>query len=299
MENRMKMNKKFRDNVVIIMMAHAAMFTTPTILHAAGEDYNPINFTQPIKVERGVVTPIGQNGVYLSDDETCSLAKKEWGWTDASCQQMDQLVFSGTPEIDSISIDKPVSEGYVHLDDFFAKGATEEIDAMAKQMQDQLRLQSQRSGKKIEWIGWRLFPKADKTKGLIYYAYDTSWDDTPQTAIKIVHLDRYGYANMEVIPAIKDPTEAEINTVVDQAAASYKPNPVTSYSAYQPGDKVAAYGGLGVLATVLGVKYGKAASAGFVALLAIFLKKAGFVLLLPFLLLGKLFRRKRKTPVFS
>ena len=46
-----------------------------------------------------------------------------------------------------------------------------------------------------------------------------------------------------------------------------------------------------MLATVLGVKYGKAASAGLLAVVLILLKKAWFIVLLPFVALGGLFKR--------
>ena len=47
------------------------------------------------------------------------------------------------------------------------------------------------------------------------------------------------------------------------AVCSSKPH--AAYTSFESGDKVAAYGGLGILAAVLGVKYGKAAAAGLVA----------------------------------
>ena len=50
---------------------------------------------------------------------------------------------------------------------------------------------------------------------------------------------------------------------------------------------------LGVLAALVGVKYGKAAATGFVAILLLFLKKAWFVLLLPLVFLIKLFTGKK------
>ena len=50
---------------------------------------------------------------------------------------------------------------------------------------------------------------------------------------------------------------------IDTVISAYRPKAQASYRTLQcQGDKVAAYGGLGVLATVLGVNYGKAASAG-------------------------------------
>ncbi len=56
---------------------------------------------------------------------------------------------------------------------------------------------------------------------------------------------------------------------------------------------MAGYGALGVLATMLGVKYGGAASAGLIALLLVVLKKGAFILLLPLVWLRRLFSRNK------
>ena len=59
----------------------------------------------------------------------------------------------------------------------------------------------------------------------------------------------------------------------------------------------AAVGAVGVLATLVGVKYGKVAAAGAVAVGAILLKKLGFVLfVLPVLLFKRIVRFFRGTP---
>lgn len=287
----MKVNKKFRDNVAIILMTQAAMLTTPAIVHAAWEDYHPINFSQAIKSERGAIAPIGLDAVYLNDAETCDMARKDWGWSD--CSGVDQIVFGMGPNIDTIMLREPITEGYVKLDDFFKEHASSDINSMAEQLKEAYRDQSKRSGKKIEFTGWRLFPKADHSQGIIYYAYGSKWDGLPQVNIRVTLLDRYGYVVMDVIPVSEQLDETAIKAIVDEAVATYKPEMQSSYAAYQPGDKLATYGGLGVLATVLGVKYGKAASAGLLAMLAIFLKKGGFLLALPFIWLGRaLFGRR-------
>ena len=104
-------------------------------------------------------------------------------------------------------------------------------------------------------------------------------------------LDRYGFIEMEVLPSADNLGAQQIAAVIDTVISAYTPKAQASYSNFQSGDKVAAYGGLGVLATVLGVKYGKAASAGLIAVVLILLKKAWFIVLLPFVALGGLFKR--------
>ena len=80
--------------------------------------------------------------------------------------------------------------------------------------------------------------------------------------------------------------------MVDRLLASYQPANNESYFDTQAGDKIAAVGAVGVLASLLGVKYGKTAAVGFLALAAILLKKAWFLLLLPFYFLKNMFSKK-------
>lgn len=63
-------------------------------------------------------------------------------------------------------------------------------------------------------------------------------------------------------------------------------------SEFRDGDKVAAVGALGVLATLLGVKYGKGALAAIMAIGLVVVKKAWFLIFIPFLFIRRLFSRK-------
>jgi uncharacterized membrane-anchored protein len=60
-----------------------------------------------------------------------------------------------------------------------------------------------------------------------------------------------------------------------------------------PGDKVSEIGVLGILATLAGVKWGKFAVTGLIAILLAFAKKGWVLLLLPLLFLGRLFSKKK------
>lgn len=51
----------------------------------------------------------------------------------------------------------------------------------------------------------------------------------------------------------------------------------------------------GVLAALVGVKYGKAAATGIIAILPLFLRKAWLLLLIPFVFLKKLFSGEKET----
>jgi uncharacterized membrane-anchored protein len=288
------MKQVIKDNIGMILAAHMVMLVTPALVHAEG-NYNFINFTEPLKTERGELAPIGPDAVILSDADLCRAAKAEWGWE--SCDGVDQAAFSMGPDIDTMMLLKPVSEGYVKLDDFEGEGAKQAIDSIETDLKQSLADQSKRIGRTISFKGWRVYPTADRQRNLIYYALDTIWDGKPTTSIKVMMLDRYGYLTMEVIPYADDLGAQQVKSVLDHAVAAYSSKPQAAYTNFESGDKVAAYGGLGVLATVLGVKYGKAATAGLVAMVIILLKKAWFIVVLPFLALGGLFKRMfgRKT----
>jgi len=86
--------------------------------------------------------------------------------------------------------------------------------------------------------------------------------------------------------------------IVDEVTSSYSPSYKQSYFDFKSGDKVAAVGALGVLAGVLGVKYGKAVATGLFALAAVFLKKFWFLIfIVPVVLwagIKKVFGRSEK-----
>ena len=166
------------------------------------------------------------------------------------------------------------------------------IASIEKSLRGQATAQSERLGKNIPITGWRLNPTADKIrKGLIYYATDWNWDGGSVLSIRVLLLGRFGYTRYRSFRWKVTSIRSHRNDGEAKTVASYKPDPETAYSDLRQGrDKVAAVGGLGVLATVLGVKYGKVAAVGAVGLSVCLKGKALLLLALPFLLLGGLFR---------
>ena len=276
-----------RDNIAIVFSALVAL-SAPAIAYAQ-DKYHPIDFKQAIQTERGELSPIGPDAVYLNDKESCDFAKTEWGWS--SCEGIDKMAFGMGPAIETLLIEDPVSEGFVKLDDFFENGATDEIDAITEDYKQGLAEQAKRLGMKVEFVGWRLQPTADKSRNLIYYALDSKWDGSPTTNVKVMLLDRYGYLVMNLVPASADLNAEEMKDVVSQAVGAYESKPAAGYKDFQEGDRIAAYGGLGVLAAVLGVKFGKVATFGLLAGLLLLLKKGAFLIIVPLVAIGGFFKR--------
>jgi uncharacterized membrane-anchored protein len=276
------MKKTLRDNIALIALANVLLLTTPAIVQA--HTYNLLSFTQPIRSEKGEISPIGpiKDARYLERTEACQFVKTEFGWGD--CKVLDILAFNPGGGIDTLLLNKPTAIGFVNVEDFFGADAKGAIVSIEESLRTGAKTQSERLGKTIQFTGWRVYPVADKARGLIYFATDWTWDGEPNTNVRAILLGRHGYTVMQLM---LDATA--IDTMVRKAVATYKPDPTTAYSDFRQGDKLAAVGGLGVLATVLGVKYAKPAAAVGIGLLALLGKQAGLLLILPLLMLGGLF----------
>lgn len=285
------MRKTFRDNLLFLVIAHVCWLSEPAIINAQNTDYNPINFTAPLDVGRGSISPIGQDAFYFNSTERCSLLVQEWGWDQNECDAVKAITVNMGQDIDTIIISAAVSDGHVGLEDW-TEDVSSKIDIITEEFKKEMRNQAKNLGETIEFVGWRLYPKVNKTNGIMYFAHMINWSGKNTLNITIVLFDRYGYVPMKVVPFEHDLSSDQIKSIVDQAVASYTPNTGSSYFEFVDGDKVASYGALSVFAGLLGVKYGKAVGTGILAVALILLKKAWFVILLPFIWLGKLFNRK-------
>jgi uncharacterized membrane-anchored protein len=270
----------------------------PAIVFAQQGTYHPENFTEPLSVTRGKLFPSGQSGVsgvYLSHEETCEYVVKEFGWDSADCPYLEVMLVGTNNETDLVIVHKPISDGLVTLDDWQGDNVSKEIDEITSNYKKSIAEQSKRLGKNLEFVGWKMYPTVDKINNIMYYASLANWDGNPNLNITLTIFDRRGYLKMGIVPVDSQISSDGIKQVVLAAAQSYKPTVGNSYSEFRSGDKVAGYGALGVFAGLLGVKYGKAAAAGLFAVGLVILKKAWFLLLVPFLLLGKLFGRKKNS----
>lgn len=285
------MSRSLFENIVFVCIAAAIGLSEPAIRPAqAEEDYHFLNFTAPIPLSRGTLDPTGEGALTLEPAEACRLANTEWGWGPGECDTLARMVVGGDKDIDTLLIEKPADVGYVDLGDWSdGDGSIERIwDSFSESM----RAQSARIHKNLKPIRWYIRPTVDRDKQYLLYAVLLEWDGEPIINVKATKFDRYGYIVFSVVPRNSDISPVDLKAAVERAMGSYHPKPEAAYTSYISGDKVAAVGAAGVLATLLGVKYGKAAAAGVFAVALIFIKKLGFVLLvLPVLLLKKLFRR--------
>lgn len=282
----------FRENIVFVAISVLFFLNEPAIIQAQTNPYNPINFTQTLNLSRGNLLPLSPESLYLSSKESCDLVVREFGWQKDSCSSIENIVFGHLPEIDTLILDKPNSDGYVKFDDWDEDTVKGEIDSIWESLISSSKEQSKILGYDITPIKWIVFPKLEKRHSYMYYAYLLDWDGEPTVNIKATKFDRRGYVAFSIVPTREDFTEEGLTRIVETTLDSYQPNNEESYGEFRSGEKIAGYGALGVLATLMGVKYGKAVATGLFAVGLILLKKLWFLLLLPFIYVGKLIFRK-------
>lgn len=288
-------NHHVRDNIVFVIVGIAVFLQEPTIVQAQNQtqQYNPINFTEPLSLSRGSLSPVSRDSFYLNHEDSCRLVQQEFGWDIAECARFDNIIFGHIPGTDNIIVEVPNSEGYVKFDDWDGKTSDAEIAEIWDALVEGTKAQSEKLGITIETVKWVVYPHLNKSKNYMYYATLSRWNGEPVINIEASLFDRFGYVAFSIVPDGVDFTEAQLTQFVESTLASYTPEKGQSYAAFSDGDKVAAIGAMGVLASLVGVKYGKAAAGGILAVALVFLKKFWFVIFIPAIwVFRRLFNRK-------
>ena len=279
------------ENMIFCLLALVPFVSSPAIVNAQ-QGNQPALFTEPLSVSRGKIIPQSFDAEVWPKSYYCDIVKLDWGWS--TCEGFDAFIVGYNDKIDSLLMEKPNSGGFVKFDDWNSKNLDKQVKAIEKDLRASLKIQGEQSNSIINFERWRVFPTLNKAKNIMFYATDISFDGEVSTNVKASVFDRYGYNVFRIVTSSSELSKTDIEDLVLNMAESYKPNVNDSYSSFISGDKLAAGGAIAVLATLMGVKYGKAAAAGAFAIALVFLKKAGFLLLLPLLWIGRLFKRKSK-----
>lgn len=277
MNTRKFLKTLLRENLIFLVVSFLIFSSEPAIVYAQGGD--PYAFTEPLTVSRGKLLPSSQEAFKFPRDEMCDVVKSEWGW--ANCDGVDVMVVLFTPQIDTLIIDKPNTSGYVKLDDWDSGEREDVISGIEDHLRESLKAQGERSGQNITFDGWKVYPTLNATKKYMYYATDIGWDGESTINVKAVVFDRRGFVLFSIVPVDSNMNESQMVAIINDVLDKYQPKPQEEYSAFSSGDKVAAVGAVGVLATLVGVKYGKGAATGLLVVLTLLLKKAWFILVLP------------------
>ncbi len=286
------LSKSLRENLVFVAVSLVA-FTAMPALAPAQTTYDPVNFTEPLKLSRGSLTPLSPEGIYLTHEESCEFVVTEFGWVESQCAGLENLVFGSPSDLDTLIVEKPNSEGYVEFDDWEDGAPREAIDEIWESYVEGTKAQSERLGVDIAAKGWKVYPTLDQQRAFMFYAIELDWGGDAITNITATLFDRKGYITFKLVPVSEDLDESQMEGLVRQVLESYRPAPDQAYANYTTGDKVAAAGAVGVLATLMGVKYGKGFFAAALAFVLAFAKKAWFLLIAIPLALVKFFRRKK------
>jgi uncharacterized membrane-anchored protein len=284
-----KLKNFAREQVILMTVAFISFSTQPAIVWA--QDVNPLPFTEPLSVSRGSVTPASKGAIYLTPQDACTIATYDWGWE--SCDSLDAVIWSQLPDIDTTVIEKPDTSGYVSFDDWDGDEKDDVIADIEETLRVGLAEQGRALGTDISFTGWSVYPTLNTDKQMMYYATNAMWGGRQNVNIEATVFDRRGYVRFKIVPVATEVTPVEVEAMITKALAQYQPATGESYAAFTSSDKIAAVGAVGVLAGLAGLQYGKGAATGIFAVALLILKKAWFLLLLPFIWLKGLFSRKK------
>ena len=141
-------------------------------------------------------------------------------------------------------------------------------------------------------VSWKKKPYLDGVYNSVYYALNVEWSNNTSTIEgTAIILGREGYTSASYVSGDTGYQEQMLLNL----SKIHKFNDTKEYKDWKSGDKVAAAGIGALLATTLGVK---ALKPGLIAAGLLLLKKFWFIIVLPFIWLGKLFtgsdKKKKK-----
>ncbi|MDC0032283.1 DUF2167 domain-containing protein [Pelagibacteraceae bacterium] len=184
-------------------------------------------------------------------------------------------------------------DGYIKIDDWNEIDHTKFIKEKKDLYMSSNDLREQSGADTITDVVWIYKPKLYRDKNIVEYSFKVTWRSKDgemynSTDSTVLHLGRYGYSSCTFVVDHRDYQLAKYT--FEKIKDDYVFNDTHQYSDFKQGDKVAAYGIGALLAASMGIK--GIAKAGFMATLMLFAKKAWFILLLPFIFIGRLFNRK-------
>ena len=188
-------------------------------------------------------------------------------------------------------------DGYVNIEDWNNVDTDRWIKILNENAQEELE---KNEGKDIDLatkFTWVKKPKLDRKKNMVFYAYEVLWNDgVTSLESRTLILGKNGYSSLVFTTTDEETPYSQLANKFSNKAETFKFNEGSTYSEYKTGDKIAAVGIGALLATTLGVK---ALSPGLLATLGKLLAKFWFILLLPFIFIGKLIdslktKRKRR-----
>ena len=181
-----------------------------------------------------------------------------------------------------------VDSGYVKTDDWTDVDPNKFIKEIKENYKTSNETRKKNGQATVLNISWKKKPYLDGIYNSVYYALNVSWsDNTTTTEGTAISLGREGYTRASYVEGDNGYQEQMLLNL----SKIHKFNDTKEYKDWKSGDKVAAAGIGALLATTLGVK---ALKPGLIAAGLLLLKKFWFIIFLPFIWLGNLFKDSGK-----
>ncbi len=236
------------------------------------------DITEGAEVEGATIT--ATDGRLLQGEAACTLSRLLNA--DEYCD-ISAMVFP--PEgigIDTIYYQAPEDIGYVNMEDW-TDDVNSQIDEIWESYVEGSKAQSERIGYEVVPLKWVLYPTLNKASKVMIYGILVDFGGENVINLVTVKFTRSGYVRMNVVTddEMLAANSATFDSVSDYASNTYVPAVGLRYADFKDGDKVAAIGAVGVLASVVGVKYAnKGTLAAIGAMILLFAKKLWFLVLI-------------------
>ena len=172
--------------------------------------------------------------------------------------------------------------GYVKTDDWTDVDPDKFIKEMIENYKASNSTRQQNGQATVQDVTWKKKPYLDGTYNSVYYAFNVTWSDNSSTVEgTAIILGKEGYTTASYVGG----TDGYQEQLLLNLSKIHKFNTAKEYKDWKSGDKVAAAGIGAHLATTLGVK---ALKPGIIAAGLLLFKKFWFIIVLPFIWLGKL-----------
>ena len=255
----------------------------------------------PWVIEPGVRTVPGADATYRQSDTQM--------WVDGQDAVRALTLAEGTNQWDAVvglAIDfidetqiviQDFDIGYIDDDDWGDFDPAVVLSALREATEDANTERRRNGYPTLQVLGYAVEPRYDPTLDAVYWAVRVmvSTGDRVINAVAL-KLSRDGFSSITWVGSVDQFTGRE---TLEVALAPYSFDQGARYADFRAGDAVAGVG-LATLATRLitgrdAGGAGRAAATGLLAVLVAFAKKAWFLLLVPFLFIGRLFRRRKTS----
>jgi uncharacterized membrane-anchored protein len=183
--------------------------------------------------------------------------------------------------IDSIYYSPPEEIGYVDMEEW-TEDATAQIDEIWQSYVEGSKAQSERIGFEVAPVKWVLYPTLNKDTKVMTYGILLNFGGEEVINLHAIKFTRNGFVEMNIVTdgAMLADASKDFDAVATYASNTYAPDAGFRYADFKDGDKIAAIGAVGVLASVMGVEYSKKGTlAAIGAAILLFAKKLWFLLL--------------------